>query len=849
MKKRVIQNELRNHDEGRKEQRSTSGNNHNEARMEQHTLDETENQQDTIDEARKEQPSLNEGRKKQHTLDEARKELDKAEKEQDIDHESEKDDRNAEQRTGEEEEEDDQREEQHTDTESQKTGYFSGRGKSASLLENLKNSIFHRSQSQNNATAESTLTHPQLQGRDAETIVEETPELKSVKEKGICRTDSDEDEYEEAKEFEDEDQFIEEEDESEDESGEDHQSKTDSEEENESSPETEREKEITQAFNSNRGQKRQGGKIMMHPSKMARTGKRISTNIFKGATPSEAEDGSSSDDESNKHIKPFDMGSDQSAGFKPTRTKSYLCSKLKWIIRNMAGRYRLRHQWKEDNGFENLKEEEFFTSYWYAYGGYWLYDDKRENIVAAAICEIDDHWITITDYDEEDGNKLKRMKRQVLMIHYTTDLSPYLRLLISYICSKHKVKKKYIYVSLHCDDCKRSAMMLRDVVGRDKTKQMLVFYESMKFFELYDDPKPKASFCSKWIKEEYLQFKNQMTTKKMDFINIKNPFPTNKTITDVHIVHGADRQKVSQSIKDDYKRLFKTYYPNIDLKKTWKMYDVTKYLDKSQLAMWIDEYPTEEYVPYGYRDDEHGLRIALFRHNPSMGWFPIPFSHVCGGDAVVKNVRRGRRRVRRGKVRYCTVKGNVTGSTGSVQSSHSNTDIKCDSIDAINHSCAWLSLLAMMKDPDPIGYQILVRLFNADPTSYQSMSIFSKTKGNEFRVRTLSQEITKRPLSYRIWKIKLKGDDGNTWLSNKALKGYFICHLKSITGQSTHGVGLTRYGDGTGKVYDSVFKEYDFDSRLGLANFDNVFPNEFETIKELEIVAEITIPERRVDLK
>ena len=58
-------------------------------------------------------------------------------------------------------------------------------------------------------------------------------------------------------------------------------------------------------------------------------------------------------------------------------------------------------------------------------------------------------------------------------------------------------------------------------------------------------------------------------------------------------------------------------------------------------------------------------------------------------------------------------------------------------------------------------------------------------------------------------------------------------------------VGLSRYGNGKGQVFDSIFNSFEYQSEKGYDNFDDIFVGQNDPIVNLSIVARIEVPSRR----
>ena len=131
------------------------------------------------------------------------------------------------------------------------------------------------------------------------------------------------------------------------------------------------------------------------------------------------------------------------------------------------------------------------------------------------------------------------------------------------------------------------------------------------------------------------------------------------------------------------------------------------------------------------------------------------------------------------------------------------------------------------------------------------MVLFKNTKGDMCDTNVLHNEIEPEPFGYQMaWKCfkKWKGK-WEEWLKIEDVRGYFICHLITNCGQSTHAVGLMRDGNGGGKIYDSIFQVFEFQCKNGFENFKDVFSNEYEKIVDFHVVAKVMIPKKQRKMK
>ena len=386
--------------------------------------------------------------------------------------------------------------------------------------------------------------------------------------------------------------------------------------------------------------------------------------------------------------------------------------------------------------------------------------------------------------------------------------------------------------------------------------------------------KSRRLFRERHMSDESLASMHVFDTDEFLLIRPENPFPGDVTFTDSHMTYGGLRSDVAESILPDLKRILLKLYDikvrdHVVMDRNSMCYHFDHYYELG--ALKINPQQTYRYIVYGFaeKDAETTNRASIdvyktqkrkpviIKDHRLMGYYPITMEMVGGGQGVINNMKRAIDLVcgleLERQTRTAIVKSNTSGSTGVEMIPHLPfySDLVKKHGRMVDESCAWLSLMAMMRYSDPDGYDLVRQMYDENPGDYINMYIFSKNDAMMLGVKVMNEVLrsTRNGLRYRMSHVLLNKKSSGfkknwlEWLNDESVKGDFVCHLITETNQSTHAVGLTLYGNGSGMIFDSVTQELNFKCANGFRNFDGIF--EDEAIINFEVVGMIEIPMRR----
>ena len=550
-----------------------------------------------------------------------------------------------------------------------------------------------------------------------------------------------------------------------------------------------------------------------------------------------------------------------------THSRSHESKDFKAVIKMMTARYQFRDDWYNS---ENYRESipnihTFFKSYWCEYGGYWIYSKEKNHVKAAVICETD-HIMPITDYDKH-GKEKEPEEQEVIIFHYTTEPDEYLELLVSYICCKHRDRVKWVFASIHLDENTKSAVKLKpssDFDNKKDEKKTLEFWNKMGVVDLKEEPSKKERkkgmkkgtlWSEKILTENTLSRRRTLSTPELYVFHHSLFFPSEK-FRDYHTLYGRSRFAVAKSIFPRFKTyMMNSYNTSFHGNHITHEKNLCSIIEESSREKegitFIDHTAVEHYIVYGFvtpNTDE--LRCAVFTLNPFMGLWAIPMEYVR--PAAMNNIKNAMEELKKRSPdrasRTAIVRSTLSGSTGGKVTKSTGYEDFVENYEAeVNNGCAWLSLMAMMKDLDPQGHHILRRMFEENPHNYENMTITNTTLAKNSGVLCLADVLRHHPvLSYTMQRRHLKkpGVTWLQWLKDESITGNFICHLKTNCHQQTHAVGLRRDGGGKGMIYNSIINQIEFVSSEGFNNFSNVYDRQIETVKDFLIVMKIDVPVR-----
>ena len=553
-----------------------------------------------------------------------------------------------------------------------------------------------------------------------------------------------------------------------------------------------------------------------------------------------------------------------------------------------------------------LTEWHYFYSYLFEFPSYWIYNEQKTEIQAAVVFELKHKLLMKKKRNKKRRSYASVItihyttapnKYLALLIAYICDKH-----------SQHHQKYIYVSIHSHKNQLSAMRLKEENPGQRNNAVEMIRFWSSLNVVDLPtymqepgdphnvhnmgNQPGKRASThememirggkrpdllrrlrkyekdtppevqrkidraeTDTWLSMSSINSSIVTNYENLKLLLIRQASPTNAVFSDSHTMFGAEREAVAVSLNEKLPDMLNILYSYAVTETSDSNLSISDIFDSGIKDVIVPawSYPASKYVVYGYwpTQQDEGKRPAIIKYNKFLGAFPIPFDEVHGADGVKKAVKEAMKKVCDGNDRTITIHPTLMGFKQHDSGNNLSTQkgITCNDESVLSQCCAWLSIMSMMQFVDPYGYSILLKRFNENPHKYQHMVVYSEEKARAFGCeKSLVQELQDKQLKYRLEKVKVNKKDPNfwnNWLKNKSIEGHFLCSLCTKSGQSTHGIGLTRNGDGSGKIFDSMYQELNFDCDFGLANFNVIFEDENDVIESFKFAAELLLPKKR----
>ena len=468
----------------------------------------------------------------------------------------------------------------------------------------------------------------------------------------------------------------------------------------------------------------------------------------------------------------------------------------------MTQRYKLSNDFKTKHNEINVRS--YLVSYWSRYGGFYLMDKRKQQVIAAVVAEIE---FSMTF--EGDKNSTN-----VMLIHYTSEPNIALVALLVQIAFWNNEQFKYMYCSILGPD--------KDSIGSDCGKPGLEFKENQSYQDEMRFYKDIGIIIGKYVRGGAINFHQLdeeiryiLTNDGISLCDSKKPTLSSVQFEDTHSYFCAHSSEIKEKCKESLSKFFGSEGTEFDANVSDKILIQRMNSLLGGRVKQINPAVPSSYHVLAKEISNLGLVPYVCRNITNFGSILTDVSMVP--DNITEEIQEKLNALRQdgqNKKRF-DVHDTAAGCKDS------------SAIDGIDRCCAWLSIIEMVKNDHPDESSVMLQALKENSERYQDMYIYKKKTGSNATQSTLAEEL-KRLTHFQL--MKVKGEDVSagkarylSWLEQEEIEGYYVCHLKTDIGLNTHCISLWRDGNGGGTVYDSYYGIGEFSSCAGFSNFDFVF--------------------------
>ncbi len=549
-------------------------------------------------------------------------------------------------------------------------------------------------------------------------------------------------------------------------------------------------------------------------------------------------------------------GKSEISYFCPMKPKTYLSKSFKQALQLIVDRYEISDSFSQ-KFHDNQSVLKIIHSYFNEFGGYYI-TDLDGKVRAAATIEFNHGFVF-----ENNRNCFSS-----ILVHYTSGPSEYLKILLSYICMKHshggKNGKKYFYASIPDID---PVGLLRLKRNKKSSIQKLVseeilFWASMNLFKLSVAVTESSELSTSDILDIDRKSSIDIKLNGIRLISTRindDSLMSLQKFDDNHHVFGAYRSDIIPVLINSYASFFQLTF-NRSSKWSTSNNQVSENnfatifkseIESLDILTHIDPYPTDHYLIEAVKSSNNSKQALILRKHHIMGYIPVTLEDINPNTGAVIPVTAAVNTIlmtnKKSQKVYVSTSGYVRNKDDEISDS-CLMKLKEAKDDGYQFCCAWISCAEMIKEKDILTYNVMWdRLFeNSKP--YQYMSLISGRKATREGKESLCSMLRRKPFGYQFQKVKLPVVQ-EEWLKDDSICGDYICHLITSVKQSSHAIGLSRISGVTGKIFDSFHGVLDFIPENAFSNFNNIFPDESETVTSFLIVVKIDYPRRKKSIE